>query len=462
MWTRLALLSLLSATFIPGETFPGQSLAIQHVTVIDATGRPAQPDMTVVVERDRIAAIVPSKKAKIPKNAQTLDGSGKFLIPGLWDMHVHGTETPWSYGLYLANGVVGVRDMWGPENANAWREQHATDEKPAPTIYFASPIIDGPRPVFPDMIAVATEAQGRDVVGRYKDHGSDFIKVYSTLPRAAYFAIADEAHKRGLPFAGHVPYLVTAAEASDAGQKSMEHLLGVEVACSNQESTLMAEIPRRGYLDVLRRDARALESYDDAKAQALFSRFVRNGTWQSPTLTVLRMNALLNDPQFRRDDRLKYIPKSEQADWDPSNPLFKGATPEDWAAFRAKYAGDLKLVGRMHRAGVGIIAGTDALNPYSFPGFSLHDELALLVEAGLSPMEALQASTKEAARFMGQLDGRGTIEAGKIADLVLLDRDPLKDIHNSRSILAVVLGGKLMPRAALDAMLTQAESWASR
>jgi imidazolonepropionase-like amidohydrolase len=462
MWTRLALLSILGATFIPGQSLPSQSLAIQHVTVIDATGKPAQSDMTVVVERDRIAAVTPSKKTKVPQNTQTLDGSGKFLIPGLWDMHVHGTETPWSYGLYLANGVVGVRDMFGPEDANAWRQQHATAEKTAPSIYFASPIIDGPRPVFPDMISVATEAQGRDVVDRYKDHGSDFIKVYSTLPRAVYFAIADEAHKRGLPFAGHVPYLVTAAEASDAGQKSMEHLLGIEVACSNQESTLMAEIPRRGFLDVLRRDARALESYDDAKAQFLFARFVKNGTWQSPTLTVLRMNAFLNDPQFRSDDRLKYMPKSERADWDPSNPLFKGATPEDWAAFRAKYAGDLKLVGRMHRAGVGIIPGTDVLNPYSFPGFSLHDELALLVEAGLSAMEALQASTKEAARFMGQLDRRGTIEAGKIADLVLLDRDPLKDIHNSRSIRAVVLGGKLMPRAALDAMLTQAESAASK
>jgi imidazolonepropionase-like amidohydrolase len=174
------------------------------------------------------------------------------------------------------------------------------------------------------------------------------------------------------------------------------------------------------------------------------------------------MNGLLNDPQFRSDDRLKYIPKGERADWDPADPLYKGATPEDWVAFRAKFREDLKLVGRMHRAGVGIIAGTDVMNPYCFPGFSLHDELALLVEAGLSPMEALQASTKEAARFMRQLDRRGTIEPGKIADLVLLDHDPLADIHNTRSIRAVVLGGKLMPRAALDAMLTEAEASAAK
>jgi imidazolonepropionase-like amidohydrolase len=468
MWTFLALLCLLGAPFIapiqPGPApVRSHSLAIQHVTVIDATGKPAQPDMTVVLDRDRIEAVTPSKKATIPKNAQILDGSGKFLIPGLWDMHVHGTETPWSYGLYLANGVVGVRDMWGPEDANAWRAKQATYGKPAPSIYFASPIIDGPRPVMKDMIAVASEAQGREVVDRYKDHGSDFIKVYSLLPRDIYFAIADEAHKRGIPFAGHVPAAVTAAEASDAGQRSMEHLMGVELACSNQEKTLRGEIPRRGLLDLMRRDERALESYDDAKAQPLFARFVKNGTWQCPTLTIERMNAFLDDPQFRSDDRLKYMPKSEREDWDPAqSPWFKAATPEDWAAFRIKFQEDLKLVGRMHRAGVGIIAGTDVLNPYCFPGFSLHDELALLVEAGLSPMEALQASTKEAARFMGQLDQRGTIEPGKIADLVLLDHDPLADIHNSRSIRAVVLGGRLMPRATLDTMLTQAESSASK
>jgi imidazolonepropionase-like amidohydrolase len=458
MRTGLALLCILGAPFILA-----QSLAIEHVTVIDATGKAAQPDETVVVERDRIASVTPSRKVKIPKGSQIVDGAGKFLIPGLWDMHIHSMSDAWTYGLYLANGVVGVRAMWGPEDANVWREKHATYEKPAPNIYIASPIIDGPKPVFPSMISVATEARGREVVDRYKDHGSDFIKVYSLLPRDVYFAIADEARKRGIPFAGHVPYSVTAAEASDAGQKSMEHLIGVEVACSNQEQTLSAEIRPRGYLDVLRSAESALETYDDAKAQSLFARFVKNGTWQCPTLTVLRLDALYNDPQFRSDDRLKYIPKSARTDWDPkTDPLYKGVTPEDWAAFRVKFREDLKLVGRMNRAGVGIIAGTDVMNPYCFPGFSLHDELALLVEAGLSPMQALQASTKDAARFMGQLDRRGTIEPGKIADLALLEHDPLADIHNSRSIRAVVLGGKLMPRAALDAMLTEAEATAAK
>jgi imidazolonepropionase-like amidohydrolase len=448
----LILLCILWAPFMRSQT-----LAIQHVTVIDATGKPAQQDMTVVVERDRIAAVTPSKRAKIPKNAQLLDGSSKFLIPGLWDMHVHGTATPWSYGLYLANGVVGVREMWGPEDANAWRTQHTAYKKPAPSIYLASPIIDGPQPVMPRFISVSSEAQGREVVDRYKDHGSDFIKVYSKLPRNVYFAIADEARKRGIPFEGHVPYSVTAAEASDAGQRTMEHLMGLAPACSKREEALMAENPG-DLLGRLLRDVRAYETYDDAKAQSLFARFVKNGTWQCPTLTVVRMGGHLNDPQLLNDDRLKYMPKEIRTSWDPKNYFLKDAKEADSLAIQGEFQEDLKLVGRMHRAGVSILAGTDTLNPYCFPGYSLHDELALLVEAGLSPMAVLQASTSNAARFMGQLDRRGTIETGKVADLVLLDHDPLADIHNTRSIQAVVLGGKLIPRAALDAMLADTEA----
>jgi hypothetical protein len=209
----LILLCILWAPFMRAQT-----LAIQHVTVIDATGKPAQPDMTVVIDRDRIAAVTPSKKIRIPKSAQVIDGGGKFLIPGLWDMHVHGAtdgRSHWSYPLYLANGVVGVREMWGPEDANAWRAQHAASDKPSPRIYFASPVIDGPNPIWASSIVVADAALAREVVDRYKDHGSDFIKVYSKLPRDLYFAIAEEARERGIPFAGHVPYSVTAAEASD-------------------------------------------------------------------------------------------------------------------------------------------------------------------------------------------------------------------------------------------------------
>jgi imidazolonepropionase-like amidohydrolase len=441
------------------------ALVIQHVTVIDATGKPEQPDMSVVVDQGRIAAIGPSKSAKVPASSQVIDGRGKFLIPGLWDMHVHEASNirhTWSYPLYIANGVVGVRDMWGPSNAATWRVQHAAYSKPAPTLYLGSPIIDGPEPDFPGSVVVANAAQGRAAVDLYKGRGADFIKVLSRVPREAYFAVADEARKMGMPFAGHVPYSVTVEEASDAGQTSMEHLYGVALGTSAQEEILLAEAPKT-MRERARRDLRAFESYDETKAGSLFARFVRNGTWQSPTLTELRSVSHLLDPEFVNDERLKYIPGSLRTQWDPKNDKrFSQMTADDQTARRELFSHDLKLVGRMHQAGVGILAGTDTMNPYCFPGFSLHDELALLVEAGLSPMAAVQAATRNPARLMSQSDRRGTIETGKIADLVLLDRDPLADIHNTRSIRAVVLQGKFLPRTELDEMLSAAELEAAR
>jgi hypothetical protein len=443
-----------------------QPLVIKRVTVVDATGKPAQPDMTVVIEGDRIAAVSRSTQAKIPKGAQVVDGTGKFLIPGLWDMHVHGAadgRSNGSYPLYLANGVLGVREMFGPPNAGEWRARHAASAKPAPSVYVASPIVDGPKPVWPGSIAVANEAQGREAVAQQKERGADFIKVYSLLPRDAYFAIADEARKRAISFVGHVPRSVTVGEASDAGQKSIEHLTGVALGCSSREDALFTAIQSATGADVTRLTSQAFETYDEAKAQALFSRFVKNGTWQCPTLTVLRSISHLDDPQFVNDNRLKYMAKGMRSFWDPKNDFrFKDRKEDYWAAMRIQYRESMKIVGAMQRAGVSILAGTDTMNPYCFPGFSLHDELALLVEAGLSPMAALQASTSNAARFMGQFDRRGTIETGKVADLVLLDKDPLADIHNTQSIQAIVLHGKLMPRTALDAMLAETEASAAK
>ncbi|MGC1376849.1 MAG: hypothetical protein WA821_11520, partial [Anaerolineales bacterium] len=257
------------------------SLVIQRVTVIDATGKPAQSGMTVVIEQDQIAVIGPWKMLKAPAGSQIVDGRGRFLIPGLWDMHVHAFATEsggkpggktWMFPLYLANGVVGVRAMWGPEDANAWRAQHAKYEKPSPNVYLASPIIDGPNPTWPGSASVVDAEQARAAVDRYKENGADFIKVYDGLSRDSYFAIADEAHKLGISFVGHVPDAIRVEEASDAGQKSMEHLQGVALGASSEEDTLFAvKYVQSG--DFIRRDLRAEATYDEVKAAALFARF---------------------------------------------------------------------------------------------------------------------------------------------------------------------------------------------
>ena len=476
---RLSLPLLLLFTLFGACCWP-QSLVIKHVKVIDATGRGPEPNMTVIVDGDRIVAVSPSRRTHIPRKAVVVDGTGKFLIPGLWDMHVHGASddrAPWSHLLFLANGVVGVRDMSGPPDAHAWRATNSSSEDPSPTIYLGSPIIDGPNPAWPDSIVVTNESQGRDVVEQQRERGADFIKVYSRLSRDAYFAIADEAKKCGIPFEGHVPESVTAAEASDAGQKSIEHLTRVADACSKEEKSIDSEMQRQESLfrtsgatmaqkidsgkGIIRLNMRVVESFDEDTAKALFALFVKNRTWQCPTLTLLR--AQIDDPLIANDPRLKYLSREVRAKWDAG--YYKNVPPEPRAALvklsKLQFDESERLVGLMYRAGVPILAGTDAMNPQCFPGFGIHDELALLVDAGLSPLAALQAATRNAAEFMGQLDRRGTIEVGKTADLVLLDKDPLADIHNTRSIQAVVLSGKLYSRRALDEMLAKAQTLGS-
>jgi imidazolonepropionase-like amidohydrolase len=207
----------------------------------------------------------------------------------------------------------------------------------------------------------------------------------------------------------------------------------------------------------------ALETYDPAKADALFAELKKNHTWQCPTLTVLRSFASISDPTFTNDPRLKYMPRSVRDSWDPGKDVrLRNRSAAEMETQKQVYEKNVEIVGAMQRAGVGILAGTDVLNPYCFPGFSLHDELGLLVRAGLTPIEALQAATLNAARFMGRENDLGTIAAGKLADLVLLDRNPLDDISNTKKIDGVVLDGRLFPKAALDDMLNKVEAFAGK
>jgi len=281
----LIVLGVVSAALVLAD----EPLVITNVTVIDATGGPAQHGMTVVVTGDHITSVTPEREANLPKGVRIVEGTGRFLIPGLWDMHVHGAarlDAKWVLPLEIANGIVGVRDMAGPPDADAWRAQQASSNELSPAIFLASPILDGPKPFWPGSIAIADEAQGRAAVGQQKERGADFIKVYSRLPRDAFLAIADEARKRGISFAGHVPNSVRASEASDAGMKSFEHLYMVGLSCSSREDELFEGLQRQEFSRTAA-TARAYDSFDEGKAQALFVRFVRNGTWQCPTLTLL-------------------------------------------------------------------------------------------------------------------------------------------------------------------------------
>lgn len=468
-WTTLLFVFATAFSVHARQQTPSQTLAFTHVTVIDATGSQPQPNMTVVITGNRISALDKTGKVKIPQGAQVINAAGKFLIPGLWDMHAH-----WSLKdylpLFVANGVTGVRIMWGRLAHHGWRKDIANGELRGPRLIIASPIIDGPNPIWPGSVAVRNASEARQAVIDAKRNGADFIKVYSLLPREVYFAIVDEAKKQGLPIAGHVPETVSALEVSDVGQKSIEHLEGVLLACSNREEAWRKQIApaqadsvEPNFADFIRDEAKRASEYSEQKAAALFGRFVKNGTWQCPTLTVLRNEAFLDDENFRNDARLKFMPKSVRDTWNPANDEEMARfTAEDYANTKSVYAKSVEITGAMKRAGVGILAGTDVLNPYCFPGFSLHDELALLVQAGLTPMEALQAATLNPAKYLGTLDSLGTIETGKIADLVLLEANPLADISNTKSIVAVVVNGKFFPQTALQEMLANIEKIANK
>ncbi len=436
------------------------TVAITNVTVIDATGAPAQPDMTVVAREGRIATLGASRQVPVPPGASVVEGAGKFLIPGLWDMHVHTYDPSW-LALFLANGVTGVRVMKGDQDHHRWRQDVQAGRLLGPRMVIASNLIDGPDPIWAGSVAVSDEADARAAVRQAKKKGADFVKVYSLLPRSAFFALVDEARKQAIPFAGHVPDAVTTAEASDAGMRSIEHLTGVIEAISTREAEIRAELGQipRAHDPSHRRNTlelQAAETHSPERAQALFARFARNGTWQVPTLTVLRSLSRVGDAQYGQDERLRYVAPKLAASWQRFPQAVR--TPQQLADQQLLFRDQLRTVGAMNHADVRLLAGTDTLNPFCFPGFSLHDELELLVEAGLTPMQALQTATRNPAQYLGNLDRAGTIAQGKQADLVLLDADPLAEIRNTRRINTVVAAGALLSRQRLNAMLSGVEA----
>jgi len=437
-----------------------QVLVILHPTVIDVTGAQAVPDQAVIIIGERITNIANAGTIELPINARILDATGKFLIPGLWDMHVHTLGKGWpesSFRAFIQNGVTGVRDMGSPlaalDDVDRFRKQIEAGSLVGPRLVVAGPVVDGPMPMFPELsIAVSSPFEARQAVKELQARGADFIKVYSLLPRDAYFAIANEAKRRDISFSGHVPESISALEASDAGQKSIEHLSGVRLACSTREPELRKElIDARAKADaallyrVLRNAyARSRETYDENKAQFLFARFVENDTWQVPTLVVSRFVAQVNK---NRNQRVGLASDSVELRRDPCVNNF---TSDEFELIGAAADNAFDLVGKMRRAGIKFMAGTDTPNPFVNPGQSLHDELELLVHAGFTPKEVLQSATRNPAEYLGLLDILGTVEKGKAADLILLDANPLEDIKNTRKIWAVISRGRLFEKASID------------
>jgi imidazolonepropionase-like amidohydrolase len=459
IWRLLPIVLCVTAVAQNSSTIAHAPIYITHVVLIDTETGSEAPDQTVIVSGGKIAEIRDSGRTSVAANARIVDGKGKYLIPGLWDMHVHTWDYESIYPLYIANGVTGVRDMFGPPDANKFRAEFDKKQLVAPHFYLASPIVDGHPKVWKTSVEVNTPEEARQFVDEQKHNGADFIKVYSRLKREEFLAIMDEARKQNISVQGHVPTAVSAWEAAAQGQKTFEHLNGVSVACTENEDEIRRMM--NATTDFRQRNSLSLKAahqYSEKKCQKLFDSMRKHGVWAVPTLIVDNAFGHLNDPGFRKDERLTYF-HGEFRSWLEAKDDFrlKGYTDRDYEVERELVTEKKKLVAAMYRAGVPILAGTDVGNPFCFPGFSLHDELALLVESGLTPLAALQAATRNAAIFMNATDRYGSVRKGKLADLVLLDADPLQDIHNTTKISEVFLDGKEFDRAALDHILASAE-----
>ncbi|HKH99410.1 MAG TPA: amidohydrolase family protein [Candidatus Sulfotelmatobacter sp.] len=450
----------------------GQSvdLAITHVTIINPGAGKPQPDRTILIRGHDIAALGPAKHVTIPPSAQVIDATGKFVIPGLWDMHSHFRDASRDLKMDIANGVLGTRNMGGvAKEVFPLRDAIARGQQLGPKIVACGPILDGPdswsNPQF--TISVTTVDEARAAVVSLKQQGTDCIKVYDGLSRDSYFAILDEAKKLGLPVVGHLPRGISLAEASNAGQRSLEHGIALAGGSTAENEYIKRGLDLSAFQEALRtknfalipakiaRDnTMMLDTFSQERADATYRLLAKNNTFITPTLVTERSLTFIDDLNARPDPRMQYVSAEELQWWKPENGMLtKYRTPEYIAMRKREYAKMLEEVHRAQTLGVRLLAGTDITIPYTYPGFSLHDELKLFVEAGLTPMQALETATTNPALFLGLSKTWGRVGPGYSANFVLLTADPLADISNTLKIESVVVNGEYLDRTRLDQLL---------
>ncbi len=449
-----------------------QGTVLRGVTVVDTHDGTLWRDMAIVIHGPRIAAVLPDRQVDVGSGAMTIDGRGRYVVPGYLDMHVHTLpmaaqgQAPWS--MLVAHGVTGVREMAG--SLSFAREARALNAERAAGRLLAPEIVQIPGDL---MLGVTSPALARVMVREQKEAGVDFVKVIST-DRDTMLATLDAARQHGLTVAGHLsPLAFTAQEAAAAGWHAVEHLgagMGMLLECSHRAEDVRAAVARgegaRPGLEPLSvvspllfrgLDAplfqRVMDTVDESRCDAMVRATVAAGLWQVPTLIRLRTMAFSAHARHRASRELAYVDKTRRALWEQLAQRYEQTVPRAAAAsFEQFYAAQQGLLRRLHRHGAKLMAGSDLGGIWVVPGVGLHEEFAELAQAGLSPLAVLQSTTLNPARFLNREATLGSVAAGKQADLVLLNANPLANVANLSAIAGVVLNGRYLARDELDAM----------
>ncbi len=476
----LGAVSCQSIQKIPFLPTINSDLVIKNITVIDAKNG-LQTNRIILIKGNKIIKNEPAENLSFEVDSPTvIDGKGKYLLPGLWDAHVHLSFikelTPSMFPLFLAHGVTSIRDTGGqlhlvtPERAKARKDPQNT-----PRVMIAGPLLDGVPTVYdgstntnPHLgVGAGTIEEGNKLVDEMFAAEVDLLKVYEMLSPEVYTSIMARAKKEGIVVTGHVPLSMDVIEASNLGLNSMEHLRNLEFACASDWEALK-DTRRKMLFDgqsaigsTLRRNihsaqrSHAVGNQDATRRTEVLKVLAKNNTWQVPTLSIMTASTerffLRNDWQ----DSYKYLPTSVKETWiENSNKFGQTDILEDRKAYTNWV---FEMIGHLKTAKVDIMAGTDCPIFYLTPGYSLHEELALLVKGGLTPLEAIEAATLKPAQYFSLDEELGLVQEGMFADLILLDANPLEDIRNTKKINAVIRDGKLHDRQALDQILAGLE-----
>lgn len=468
------LLFLFILTFYACKPTEEGEIIISNVNVIDVVDGKTITGQDVIIEGDKIKSIIPHGEFKL-QGKQLVNGESKYLIPGLWDMHVHSGNADIFFPLYIANGITGVRDMGGGmerstgnlsvkfQKLSSWRNEVIQGKRLGPEMFLAGSMIDGSPTVWPGTIGVTDSSSVRAAIQAQKELGVDFIKVYHNLKLEQLTEVSRASKEQNIDFAGHIPLstppMETLIHASRLGQSSIEHMIQVQVAISSEDTHIQS------FMDVGVSCSKIIHQIDLKKERKLYNVFIENDTWLTPTVSVWWGIGQLDQEHDEFYQKwLDYIPDYIITEWN-RNPFqdteLTNHPPEDYETFREASLNMAKLAKRMYDYGVNLMAASDAANPLIIPGYGLHKELELMVQGGFSPAEALKLATINPAIFLGRTD-IGTISPDAQADLVILNADPLEDIRNTKLINGVILNGKYLDRGKLDELLIGAKAIADK